>query len=1238
MRRALIVLVCLPVILLAALLTLPLWIGGPLKLAGRRHGMSFERLERLDGGRIALHNVRWQGRGFDARAARIEGDLSPWRMLQNRGRLGSWAADDWSVDIVSPEAPAAVSSPPIRGWVDLRERLDRILHSIDNWFADVRLGSGRIALPGRDEIRTASALWRNDSLGVSGLQWGRLSADGRLTWPQQGGLTVELASAEEKWRLTATSTTPDSAEGRVEFRGQQGAMRAHFAERGWLPEAASISAADWTLAGRDAGLAPAYEDVGGGLELEWSQGRFSAAIHARAQPAPNAMKGLPPLSLELGFSGDVQALTVQRISITGPGLSASLAAPVIVARGGALLSPETEIRIEADLSRFPGLEAEGKIDGSAQVMRTRDGRLALTGEFKADRLRGKGWDASTAQASAEFSWPNLSVRSASFQSKPWGAVSLKGDYDFSTGNVTNGSIEGVAQSSFVARWLGVDVGFDDARFSATAEGPLTRLTHSGEIALTKPRWKQASAKSLKGAWNGSGERLNGFALSLEGTDEMLTASGSADRDGALIKSLQLFHGAEMRLSLEGQATIEWEPHLRIEGLRLRGPAGYMSLDGVGGEQGRVELDVKGLAPAWLAGFVAHDGPDWKVHALKLEAEWSRGPVTFAVQGGGEVDLGGQGRPAIALTARGDAAGMEGSRLDIASGGTPIARMTGRIPASLHALPSWGITLMHDQDLGLELDLDRNASFWKWVGDSCGLALVDPRVAVRVAGTLKAPRGEATVAVDRILMPARQGTGRLPAVEELRARVVGDGASLRLQEFSARLSGQTVKASGRLPLPAEWPGGGWSGWQAWISSHLDAELAVPETRLEAFASIADRWISPNGSVAIEVALKPGMKWTGEAHLRGAASRPVLGPLGALQDVDADIVLDGRTVRIGRFEARSGGQPVSAAGEATRGDGGEWRMAFNLKGSNLPLVRQAGLLVRGDVDLRVRTTERGGGEIAGRAVLRDSLLLMDLRSIVSSDSIRASPLRRPPYFSVTTEPFAGWKLGVDVEGGRFLRLKSPLFSGVASAHFRLAGTLAEPLAVGEVVIDEGRVMLPFATFQVEQAGVSLVESAPYDPRVSLEGASRRMGYDLRMEMTGSAAHPNIVFSSSPPLDSEQVLRLVMAGEAPQGEIAFSAQQRALRLGAYLGQALAGQLGADASQAENFSLTVGERVSREGRETYALEVPLDQRWSLTGEYDEFDEYNVGVKWRAFRDRPRDAAPGPGEAGEGKEGAGRP
>jgi translocation and assembly module TamB len=76
------------------------------------------------------------------------------------------------------------------------------------------------------------------------------------------------------------------------------------------------------------------------------------------------------------------------------------------------------------------------------------------------------------------------------------------------------------------------------------------------------------------------------------------------------------------------------------------------------------------------------------------------------------------------------------------------------------------------------------------------------------------------------------------------------------------------------------------------------------------------------------------------------------------------------------------------------------------------------------------------------------------------------------------------------------------------------------------------------------------------------------------------------------------------------------------------LLGQLGGDPTAEERLSVSVGERISRQGRETYDIEYELSPRWSLVGEYDEFDEYNVGVKWRVFSEKQK-----PEEAEDARE-----
>jgi len=128
---------------------------------------------------------------------------------------------------------------------------------------------------------------------------------------------------------------------------------------------------------------------------------------------------------------------------------------------------------------------------------------------------------------------------------------------------------------------------------------------------------------------------------------------------------------------------------------------------------------------------------------------------------------------------------------------------------------------------------------------------------------------------------------------------------------------------------------------------------------------------------------------------------------------------------------------------------------------------------------------------------------------------------------------------------------------------------------------------------------------------------------MEVSGTASMPILKFSSSPPLNSEQVLLLVMAGETPNSEMSYSGNQRAVRFGAFIGKSLFGSISGDSSGVDRLTISTGEKVSRQGRETYAVEYTLGERWSLVGEYDEFDDYNSGLKWRVLTDKPKEKKP---------------
>ncbi|MFO1498459.1 MAG: translocation/assembly module TamB domain-containing protein [Verrucomicrobiota bacterium] len=289
----------------------------------------------------------------------------------------------------------------------------------------------------------------------------------------------------------------------------------------------------------------------------------------------------------------------------------------------------------------------------------------------------------------------------------------------------------------------------------------------------------------------------------------------------------------------------------------------------------------------------------------------------------------------------------------------------------------------------------------------------------------------------------------------------------------------------------------------------------------------------------------------------------------------------------------------------------RASLQIRGDRIPLTRQPEAVIRANLNMAL-DLNTNAQVLSGTVQLRDSIFLSDLRVLVPGKV--AQPRQRPPYFSVDLEPLADWRLDLNVQGTRFLKVRTPFFRGEISSNLKVEGTLREPMALGEVTVNSGVVQFPFANLEITQGLVSLTSADPYRPDSFVTGGSRMFGYDVKMEVSGKADTPVIEFSSTPPLSSEQVLLMLTAGELPRREITVSTQQRVGRLALFLGRNLLSELGGGVGAADRLTLRTGEYISDEGKQTYSLEYRLTDDWSIVGEYDRFGAFNADLKWRIY------------------------
>jgi translocation and assembly module TamB len=118
---------------------------------------------------------------------------------------------------------------------------------------------------------------------------------------------------------------------------------------------------------------------------------------------------------------------------------------------------------------------------------------------------------------------------------------------------------------------------------------------------------------------------------------------------------------------------------------------------------------------------------------------------------------------------------------------------------------------------------------------------------------------------------------------------------------------------------------------------------------------------------------------------------------------------------------------------------------------------------------------------------------------------------------------------------------------------------------------------------------------------------------MEISGPADQPVVQFSAIPGLSSEEIVLMLTTGQIPRGAgVTATTQQRAEGLALFVGKNVLSDFGLGGG--DRLTFHSGRDISESGRPTYDLEYKLTDRWSLIGEYDRFDQYNLNLKWRVY------------------------
>jgi translocation and assembly module TamB len=1218
--------------LIVLILLLPLWFPLVLSPVLKSAGLRYQRYERIGFSRLLVHDVTGQWNQTTLHSKEIECVLPTTWVLEKYIR-GTNAAEQLIVrDGVltigtSTNTSASAKQGSSGKTFDLVEQiaatLRRFLPKGKLTNCVIEAAGNRVTIPTaewkkgtlRGNIRAlkfTNEITATINTGTNFLAVNALTQLQRTN--SESGVPVELSATfrrdAERW----------IGEGHVLWMTNRFELSAKLTTNGWWPEVARLDAPRITLPATLVG-ARDYQDLHAALTVDITSNRFDLQATGFALPQAT-MTNFPQVEISLRARGDSDLAKLEQLHITTPWLRAELTNTIGITRSGDLLNNRAQLQVALNFEQFPGSKIRGGAEG-AVIVQTEDrqhpsAKIALTGtNIQTGPLRLR-----TATLQGEFASPVLTISEFSAALADDSKFDAHGSINVLSNKVENAEwhLSGHVLQQFVTN-------LTYSRFEASGQisGTFTNLSHQGEVAIENPVLGDFKLARAQIDWRGENLNFASARIEAASSEATLLLDGQVNCSAVdqrvlagMINSATLKRTNQALLQLQQPFTFAFDDAdtnaLKIElgASEWRGGEREVSFAANVNwpSQGNVRLSAKNISSRDFPKLDQQDRGTITLTSLSHHAEWTNGPVhsetsvtaTFQDESSGKVEVTGVVRSGEFLEITNFRAISELAPPLTIEGQIPIQIIPGRTN-------SWFVA---DENRLVNLHADwqaDNQDFSIPLGPLGKLRLSQPVLHAHASGIFDEVTAAVTIGVASVDVQST-ATNLLSRTRIDNLRVAGDVArgSLSVREFSAEVDGQTIRASGECKLEPKF-------WERLISERQPPDwrqakgrLEIPKANVAALSRYMPAVLAPEGQVSLDISLAEGGEFSGVFLLTNAATRP-FGEFTPLRDISTRIKLKGSEATLESFYGEIGGQPLRATGRVLIPLEAPLEYQVNLQGTNIPLARDLEFLLRGDINVELR-----GGvtntTLSGSVDLHDGLFVQHATALFESGPKR--PELRPPYFSITNEPFANWKLGLLVRGNRFLRVQAPVFNGSLSANLAVKGTLREPVVSGDMRVDEGRIIFPFGALRIERGFANVTGNDPRGPDILLNASGRNFDYDIHLEAKGPADGAKITFSSTPPLNSDEILLMLTAGQLPANRYTFSTTSKAGRLATFLGSDIWNRYSGGGATENRLTISTGENISQEGKLTYSVEYKLTDRWSVIGEYDRFNAVNAELKWK--------------------------
>lgn len=265
--------------------------------------------------------------------------------------------------------------------------------------------------------------------------------------------------------------------------------------------------------------------------------------------------------------------------------------------------------------------------------------------------------------------------------------------------------------------------------------------------------------------------------------------------------------------------------------------------------------------------------------------------------------------------------------------------------------------------------------------------------------------------------------------------------------------------------------------------------------------------------------------GAARLRnGFFSHPDVP--ATIADATGSFKFTANQVSIDDFTARTGQGRVNAEGGIFLEGFRPARWRINIFGSGLRLEYPANVASLVDVDLDWLKGERtqliSGAVYVRAAEYRRDITIPEL--IMQQITAQAAP-------PTALAPGQEIALNIDVEAHRSIAVRNNLATVVASGDFILRGTLDNPVILGRIIIDEGRLFLENNRYEIVRGAIAFNNPRRTTPILNFEAETEIRDFTVTILMRGPFDRLTTSFRSEPPMPTASIVSLLAVGQTQE-----------------------------------------------------------------------------------------------------------